>query len=1009
MRRILSSQAWLVILVLLLPGCSSQPEERPDAGEGAREAAQAPAGAAAEPSEAQKPAQDGAAPAEAGPKTPEVTPGRSGDGKYLLTANVNLEAGEQAEATALSLLAAMPSPPSDEEAETVQQALTALRHAIRSDPEAATVLVQVEPKKACQWFAEAYDDAEADAREAIAKAAMREEGEQADALIVRGLIDREEDVRNAVGWALDTERKAGLGNAALGACKTASPENLIRLLDYVGCTGNEDPLPRLKELAGHEHLEVRAKAVERIAVIGTDAAVGHLREALTEPSSSVRRAALRGLKDLDRLEESDLVTALETADEDAKAAVLEMMPAPQDAALRAVVIEALQADDPSLRSKAVEAIGRFGNPAGVRVLVHRLENDDSEDVREAAARALGQHGAVSDLMPLVGAAKNEDEESDVRQAASRALGAAGPEGVRAAIEQMSPSDSSYWDVMVEGLTSQKKPDLSSLIAVAEAQNAERGEWEALAAACEKLDPAERLALARAILERGNGYGQAPVIELLGNDASPESFGLLRDACSFPNVLPNREIGHQTDIVRAGNQFLLTFGSKEGNVWELLLEALESAEEPLRREAEETLVRTAVASAGDADPEFRAGAVRIIGRFAAKPNAALLREATGDEATPVQLAVAQAMAGLPPESAAPILKKLAQSEAYGVREAVAESVAALGGDSLRPVAESLLADSDEDVQAAAVGAIAPYPDLADRCLETAAKLRSHERQQIAVGSLARLPAPRAAEALGRLAAQAEDDDISVKALQKIGELHEAGVLTSDACADALAKTLAGGSAFRRLVAACCLAGADAPSALPVLVELAEGDVGERTVLVGQEFTGGVSEIGPERVRLVARPRFPCGYKSTGLYTTTYFAQMPIRFPRRRAAFGDGDRWPLDLELALEDLHPAIIALARYDDPRATAAIEEALQSESRTKRRSALWAKALKDDVKPIASLLDDEDSAVAADAVNALRMLGHRSALPVLAARFEDSTVAAIAVVEIVLYADRERRISPAP
>jgi hypothetical protein len=203
-----------------------------------------------------------------------------------------------------------------------------------------------------------------------------------------------------------------------------------------------------------------------------------------------------------------------------------------------------------------------------------------------------------------------------------------------------------------------------------------------------------------------------------------------------------------------------------------------------------------------------------------------------------------------------------------------------------------------------------------------------------------------------------------------------------------------SPLRRLVAGCVFAALGAPEGRRLLLapDLPAGE-SRRCIMMADLADGGGAQ--PGDVRLVALAAFKSGYKIDYAFqrTTTYLFNVPLAHTRNAAKFGSGDRWPLDMKQEDQGLDPVLLALTAADAPEAGPLTAKARGEPAM--RRSALWAMALRDDREGVEAFLRDPDRAVVEDAIEALRLLGHRASIPALGKECGHSTTAALAVAEI--------------
>ena len=152
-------------------------------------------------------------------------------------------------------------------------------------------------------------------------------------------------------------------------------------------------------------VDVRREAVDLIAGIDSIQALSHLLELLEDPSPQVRRDVALRLRGLERRIRDSGSHTLEKC--------------------MTALIDRLLDEDPFVRTYAVEDLGYIWEAnyavAAVKPLIDRLQNDQDDHVRWAAAIALGRINASSVIDPLFDAAMN-DQFFRVRQSALLGLG-----------------------------------------------------------------------------------------------------------------------------------------------------------------------------------------------------------------------------------------------------------------------------------------------------------------------------------------------------------------------------------------------------------------------------------------------------------------------------------------------------------------------------------------------------------------------------------------------------------
>jgi len=180
----------------------------------------------------------------------------------------------------------------------------------------------------------------------------------------------------------------------------------------------------------------RAAAAYLLGDMGSEWAVGALRDALCDGSRDVRTAAARSLGRLRASAAAEELVGVFVTAEVAHGVAGQALLGLGSAALPA--LRGLTgSDDPRLREAAVELLGLLGEAADSPLLVARLR-DSAAEVRASAARALGRL-AAEDAAAAVRAAL-DDRIPFVRAAAARALGEIGGRDAAPALLALARSD-----------------------------------------------------------------------------------------------------------------------------------------------------------------------------------------------------------------------------------------------------------------------------------------------------------------------------------------------------------------------------------------------------------------------------------------------------------------------------------------------------------------------------------------------------------------------------------------
>ena len=179
-------------------------------------------------------------------------------------------------------------------------------------------------------------------------------------------------------------------------------------------------------------------------------------------------------------------------------------------------------EDNDVREAAAEALGTLGDPRAVEPLIAALQ-DENSDVRRAAAEVLGEVGDSRAMEPLI--ATLRDEADGVREAAAQALGEIGEPAVGPLIAALRDEDSAVRPVAIHVLgVIWGLPEVSRLadedLSVRRAAAGALGELgdpravDALMAALQDRDDSVRKAAARAMGEIGDSRAVESLIRAL---------------------------------------------------------------------------------------------------------------------------------------------------------------------------------------------------------------------------------------------------------------------------------------------------------------------------------------------------------------------------------------------------------------------------------------------------------------------------------------------------------------
>jgi len=384
---------------------------------------------------------------------------------------------------------------------------------------------------------------------------------QAEALIPQlataGKTEREELIKQLVG----------LGAPALEPVKAALPDRdqatRLALIQVLGGLKNAGGLETLTQQMKDQDPEIRAAAATALGVLGNADGLRPLQDAVDgDAEASVRVAAAAALGALNNPRAIPaLLRALKDGHKGVRTAAVEALGKLGEPALNPL-LEAVQGDDEVVRRGADQALGQLAQK-----LAGDLASED-KGVREAAVTALGRIGRrdkVQAILPLL-----RDSEPRVRLAAARALerlpaaaaraalksrmqGEAEEEGVRlaAAVALGKLGDPAAFEFLIAALASED----SALRVTAAAALAEMGERAAglLRQALQHENALVRWGAAQALGEIGDKKAVAPLLQRLKDPESAVraaailSLGRLGQAEAVEPLL--KQLGDASAMVR----------------------------------------------------------------------------------------------------------------------------------------------------------------------------------------------------------------------------------------------------------------------------------------------------------------------------------------------------------------------------------------------------------------------------------------------------------------------------
>jgi HEAT repeat protein len=526
--------------------------------------------------------------------------------------------------------------------------------------------------------------------------------------LMEALKNWDGDVRRAAAEALGKIGDLQAVPALIEALKDDKEWVRWKVAEALGKIGDPQAIPALMEVLKDEDWRVRQAAADALGKIGDRQAVPALLETLKDWYGDVSRAA-EALGEIGVPAVPALMEALKNWDWQVRWAAAWALGKIGDLQAVPALMEALKDEDKDVRQTAAEALGKIGVPA-VPALMEALKDEDWR-VRQAAARALGEIGDPQALPALIQALKDEyvreaveealgkigvpavpaliealkDDDEDVRRAAAGALGEIGdPQAVPALIEALKDDDEYVRRAAVGALG--KIGDLQAVPALLEAlkDRDEYVRWAAVGALGEigmlavsavlEALKAEvwrvRLAVARALGEIG-----VPAVPALLDALKAEEWRVRQVAGALGKIGEQQAVPALIQALKDENENVREAAAralrKIGGPHALpaLLEALKDDDWRVR--------------------EAAAGALRKIGDRQALP---ALLEALKDEEWWMRRAAAWALGEIGDRQALPALIQALKDEDLRVRQAAAWALGEIGDPQAVPALMEALKDS-----------------------------------------------------------------------------------------------------------------------------------------------------------------------------------------------------------------------------------------------------------------------------------------------------------------------------
>jgi HEAT repeat protein len=231
---------------------------------------------------------------------------------------------------------------------------------------------------------------------------------------------------------LDTRRAAVIALARIGDPDTvpvliralSDPDVTVEAATALSKIGDKRAYEPLMQLVGHDRAAVRQAAIGAVNSLGDSRTPADVKKMLFNSNPHVRESAVRiagyfGYPDC----ATQLLDRIHDVSENVRRAAVENLAHLQDDRIFDALMRASRDESPRIRSAAVQALGSLENTSGLAALVQAMSDSDAW-VRYYAARSLAHLGSP-EAIDVLAAAVRGDEANQVRIAAADALGSIG--------------------------------------------------------------------------------------------------------------------------------------------------------------------------------------------------------------------------------------------------------------------------------------------------------------------------------------------------------------------------------------------------------------------------------------------------------------------------------------------------------------------------------------------------------------------------------------------------------
>lgn len=271
---------------------------------------------------------------------------------------------------------------------------------------AAEALGQLKKSQSVPFLLDALNDSSNAVRKAVVRALQKlKDPEAIDPLLQTLQHDMDGEVRDAAAEALGHLGGQRTVNALCRIVQNdqEDPEVRIAVADALGRIGSEQARDTLLDALHEDYGPLRQMAAKALHQMGDEQALSPIVHTLRRSTKTrLRRQAAEELGDLgDARATEALIEALQDRKEEVQLAAAGALASLRRSEGYDILVETLSHPSAYQREIAITALGQLGDSRSVEHLLQLLQDEEDDDLRDAAAEVLGSLGDTRAVEPLL--------------------------------------------------------------------------------------------------------------------------------------------------------------------------------------------------------------------------------------------------------------------------------------------------------------------------------------------------------------------------------------------------------------------------------------------------------------------------------------------------------------------------------------------------------------------------------------------------------------------------------